>query len=257
MKIEQRFKYEKELLLAKKLIVKCYKQSTKNIHMKIKVKDDKSLVSNVDINLEKSLISAIRKVYKGDNFLTEETSNNTDLSNRTWVIDPIDGTAFFVRNCQFYSVQLAFYDEGETQFSIIYLPKCHDIYVAIRGVGAFLNNKKIPSRQRDLSFERCNVAIWGAPSKWNSETTEKIEKIYNYEKQEYQSPKFLLINSSGFAYTLLASGVVDFFFQTVKTKWDYMPGDLLAKELSAKCYYINGVRFYSFCPQLDTFLNLE
>ena len=142
MKIEQRFKYKNELLLAKKLIVKCYKQSTKDVHMNIKVKDDKSLVSNVDINLEKSLISAIRKVYKGDNFSTEETSNNTDLSNRTWVIDPIDGTAFFVRNCQFYSVQLAFYDEGETQFSIIYLPKSHDMYVAIRGVGAFLNNKK-------------------------------------------------------------------------------------------------------------------
>ena len=207
MKIEQRFKYEKELLLAKKLIVKCYKQSTKNIHMKIKVKDDKSLVSNVDINLEKSLISAIRKDYKGDNFLTEETSNNTDLSNRTWVIDPIDGTAFFVRNCQFYSVQLAFYDEGETQ--------------------------------------------------WNSETTEKIEKIYNYEKQEYQSPKFLLINSSGFAYTLLASGVVDFFFQTVKTKWDYMPGDLLAKELSANCYLIGDTKIYSFCPELDKFLDLN
>lgn len=257
MKIEQRFKYKNELLLAKKLIVKYYKQNTKNVHMKIKVKDDKSLVSNVDINLEKSLISAIKKVHKDDNFLTEETSNNTYLSNRTWVIDPIDGTAFFVRNCQFYSVQLAFYDEGETQFSIIYLPKYHDMYIAIRGVGVFLNNKKIPSRQRDVSFESCNVAVCGAPSKWDNEITEKIEKIYNYEKQEYQSPKFLLINSSGFAYTLLASGVVDYFFQTVKTKWDYMPGDLLAKELSAKCYDINGAKIYSFCPQLDTFLELE
>ena len=116
---------------------------------------------------------------------------------------------------------------------------------------------KLTIYEKNNHFRRCNVAICGAPSKWNSETTEKIEKIYNYEKQEYQFPKFLLINSSGFAYTLLASGVVDFFFQTVKTKWDYMPGDLLAKELSAKCYYINGVRFYSFCPQLDAFLNLE
>lgn len=225
--------------------------------MKIKVKDDKSLVSNVDINLEKSLISAIRKVYKGDNFLTEETSNNTDLSNRTWVIDPIDGTAFFVRNCQFYSVQLAFYDEGETQFSIIYLPKCHDIYVAIRGVGAFLNNKKSHLVKGMCRLKDVMLLFVELRQNGTAKQLRKIEKIYNYEKQEYQSPKFLLINSSGFAYTLLASGVVDFFFQTVKTKWDYMPGDLLAKELSAKCYYINGVRFYSFCPQLDTFLNLE
>ena len=257
METGQRFKYKRELMLAKKLVIKCYKQCTKKANMDIKLKEDKSLVSNIDVGLEKLLITNIKKAYEKDNFLTEETSNRTNLSDRTWVIDPIDGTSFFIRNCPFYSVQLAFYDQGETQFSIIYLPKSHDMYVAIRGLGAFLNDKKISKRKNDVSFKRCNVAVCGSPSKWDNEITKIIEKIYNYEKHEYQSPKFLLINSSGYTYTLLASGAVDYFIETAKNKWDQLPGDLLAKELSATCYDINGAKIYSFCLQLDKFLNLQ
>lgn len=84
-----------------------------------------------------------------------------------------------------------------------------------------------------------------------------LEKIFNIEKKEYLSRKFLLIDSSGFVYTLLADGVVDYFFETAKTKWDYMPGDLLAKELSATCYLIGDTKIYSFCPELDKFLDLN
>ena len=59
METGQRFKYKRELILAKKLVIKCYKQCTKKANMDIKQKEDKSLVTNIDVGLEKLLIKNI------------------------------------------------------------------------------------------------------------------------------------------------------------------------------------------------------
>ena len=191
-----------------------------------------------------------------DNFLTEETSSNTKLGDRTWIIDPIDGTAFFVRGSSFYTIQLAFYDKNETQFSIIYLPTSKEMYVGVRGAGVYRNNKKL-KRLQNIDFGRCNVDFCGSPSRWSEFDVENYKKILNYAKDNYLAPKFVQINSSGYSYALLANGTIDFLAETVKNPWDYFPGDLIAKELGAKSYKIGNTKYYSFCPSLDNFLNLN
>lgn len=249
------FPYFREFDFAKKLIKRTYAHlSSKSLSASIKA--DESIVTNLDVQLEKTLIENIKRKFTLDNFLTEETSNKTNLTDRTWVIDPIDGTAFFTRHSNFFTMQLAFYDKGETQFSIIYDISQKKLYSAIKGLGAYINGKKITNRKQ-AEYGRCNVCICGSPAKWGEVTASNFEKIYKNARSHYLSPQFLIINSSGYAYTLLANGTIDFLIEAVKTPWDYMPGDLLVKELSASYHFFDNTRYYSFCPELDKFLDLD
>lgn len=249
------FPYFRELNFVKKLIKNNYAHLA-NKHFDVSVKKDSSVVTNLDVDLEKALINGIKAEFSLDNFLTEETSNNTTLKDRTWVIDPIDGTAFFTRHSNFFTMQLAFFDKGETQFSIIYDISQKKMYSAMKGMGAYINDKKIINRKQ-AEFGRCNVCVCGTPSKWGEVTASNFEKSYKNARSHYLSPQLLLINSSGYAYTLLANGTIDFLIEAVKKPWDYMPGDLIAKELSPSYYFLDNARYYSFCPELDKFLELD
>src|SRR5437773_120797 len=48
-------------------------------------------VSAADREAEKAIIACIRDLSPGDSFLAEETGASGEKSNRTWVIDPLDG----------------------------------------------------------------------------------------------------------------------------------------------------------------------
>ena len=164
-----------------------------------------------------------------------------------------------VKGALFYSIQVAFYDEGKTQLSVIYQPKLNNsMYVAVLGHGAYLNGKCL-KRKCDVKLTSSFYCINSCPSKWTEKIRNINEKLYEYEKQCYVSPKQFKIDSSGVVYTLLANGTIDFLIEPARTKWDYMPGDLLVKESGAKYYNFDNEdfeRFYSFSPELDEYLGL-
>ncbi len=249
------FEYKKELNFALALIKKAYKVCIYRKKKVVSVKSDKTLVTNEDVATEKYLISKISNRF-GDNFLSEECNAESEMGDRTWVIDPIDGTFFFARNSEFYSMQVAFYDKKQTQFSIIYLPAINEIYVAVKGYGAYKNNQKL-SRAQNVKFDQSVISINGSIAHWTQNAKEDFEKLYNFSKNNYSAPKLLEINSSGYVYALLANGTIDFLVQTAKNAWDCLPGDLLAKECGAKYKMVNNTRYYSFSQELSDFLDLK
>ena len=113
----------------------------------ISTKDNNTIVTDVDINVENFLIAQIKSKFEDDNFLTEENNPGGKLKNRTWIIDPIDGTAYFVKESCNWGIQLAFYDNENTRFSVIYLPITDELYYAAENQGAFVNNNKILHRK--------------------------------------------------------------------------------------------------------------
>lgn len=259
MENTEKFRYRKELNFVKILLKKAYKKYILNKQKLISVKQDKSFVTNIDLNTEKFIISKLRRKFHDINFLTEETHMSTPLGDRTWVIDPIDGTSFFIRDSAFYNIQVAFYDKGKTQFSIIYLPRFNEMYIAMNGFGAYLNGKRL-HRKCNVPMKNCFVDFNNIPSRWTEEIREKYKKLYNLqEKGDYETPKFFSIDSSGIVFSLLANGTIDFLVEPADTKWDFMPGDLLVKEAGANYYNFDNetyTRYYSFSQELDEYLGL-
>ena len=73
---------------------------------------------------------------------------------RVWVIDPIDGTANFLRGMPYWSVALAYVVRGRTELAVTYDPVHDELFAARRGQGASRNGRPIrvsgPHRSRPL-----------------------------------------------------------------------------------------------------------
>lgn len=77
----------------------------------------------------------------------EETSLSNSIphltDDPTWIIDPIDGTANFVRQMPITCISVGLTINKEQVLGIIYNPFMDELYTAIKGKGAYLNGKKI------------------------------------------------------------------------------------------------------------------
>ena len=115
------FKYEKELELLKNNIPALYKKNVDSKRIK-QYKYLDSIVTAVDINMEKDIIYLIHRTFKMDYILSEEGHSKNTLKDRTWIIDPIDGTTNFANEIADFVYKLL-YDLNELQFSYLYFPK--------------------------------------------------------------------------------------------------------------------------------------
>lgn len=60
-----------------------------------------------------------------------------------WKIDPLDGTENFVLGLSYFSSTLTFYYRNQPLVAVVYEPLTASLYTAIRGQGAWLNDKRL------------------------------------------------------------------------------------------------------------------
>lgn len=216
------------------------------IKVKVRVKEDSTFVTESDLLVEKMLIDNIREKYPNDNFVTEEFNNENTIQERTWIIDPIDGTAHYMKGSLFWGIQLAFVDKGEVQFSIIYLPKIDETYYAIKGKGAYLNHKKIGVR-KNVPLNESIVEICGSAHKLTTEKQIIFNALLNYKPRP---ANFMHINSCCFAFSNLLSGRSNTLVLSTIKPWDIIPGVFLVQEAGIESFKVGDIAIYSTCPEI-------
>jgi myo-inositol-1(or 4)-monophosphatase len=112
----------------------------------IKRKQKRDIVTLKDILLERKIINFIEKRFPYKCTIISEELRNKEY-NKTeeylWVIDPVDGTVNFANGIPIYSTSIALLKDLVPIYGLVYAPKLNRIYRAIRGEGAFCNNKVI------------------------------------------------------------------------------------------------------------------
>ena len=108
-------------------------------------KPDGSIVTSGDLAVNDSLLTALRKHRPEDAILSEETPDSEDRLDvsRLWIIDPIDGTRNFFNGGTDWCIGVALVVQGEAQVSALFQPTEDRMYTAIRGAGAYRNNRRI------------------------------------------------------------------------------------------------------------------
>lgn len=159
-------------------------------------------MTNIDSEIEKYIIAKIQEAFSSDNFITEETYPNNEVTNRTWVIDPIDGTNYFIKGTHSWGIQLAFYTDDSVKFSVIYLPRLNELYYAIENQGAYLNNHKIV----DIKINPLNQSIIEFGGSIYKEINKKKEVLAKLmDSNGLKVANILYINACCISYTNLAS----------------------------------------------------
>ncbi|MGE0004975.1 MAG: inositol monophosphatase [Parvibaculaceae bacterium] len=106
-------------------------------------KGTQDLVSEADRACEDMIVGALHKLFPEDGFLGEERGLRNAGAKATWIIDPIDGTANFLRGIPFWCVSLGLLTARTFVIGVIYNPVTDELYAARRGGGATLNGRKI------------------------------------------------------------------------------------------------------------------
>lgn len=109
----------------------------------IESKGHQDMVSNADKEVELFVRAAIAEAYPQDGIVGEEHAPVKGTSGHLWVIDPIDGTANFVRGIPQWCVIIACMKDGATHTGAIHEPASGETFWARRGGGAFCNGRPI------------------------------------------------------------------------------------------------------------------
>ncbi|RPI76074.1 MAG: inositol monophosphatase, partial [Desulfobacteraceae bacterium] len=110
---------------------------------KIEKKGEIDLVTEADLQSEKVIVDLIKAHFPQDSILTEEGSGQSRDNDRVWIIDPLDGTTNFAHSFPFFAVSIGLEVKKEMVLGIVFNPRMSEFFEAMRGQGAFLNQKPI------------------------------------------------------------------------------------------------------------------
>ena len=106
-------------------------------------KADDSPVTVADRGAEQLIRKLVSKHFPGDGFLGEEFGDQPGTTGFRWIIDPIDGTKSFVRHVPLWGTLLGLEYRGEQIAGVVYVPAFRQMYRALRGDGAYLDDIRI------------------------------------------------------------------------------------------------------------------
>lgn len=184
------------------------------------------LVSDMDRASERLILDIILGARPDDGLIGEEGTSASSRSGLSWLVDPIDGTANYLRGLPNYSISIAAVHEKGTVVGVVYDPSLDETFTAIHGHGAALNGNPIACSTTSLA-----EAIIGTGFSYSS-----ARRAAQAEVLLGLLPAVGDIRRPGSAAVSLcwvACGRLDAFFETGLKPWDFAAGALIALEAGA------------------------
>lgn len=112
-------------------------------NLQIRTKADQTPVTEADVRAEEAIRAILTARFPGYGFYGEETGQHDLAAESVWLVDPIDGTKSFVRECPFFSTQIALLRGGRLVLGVSSAPAYGEFAWAEHGGGAYLNERPI------------------------------------------------------------------------------------------------------------------
>ncbi|MER8000901.1 inositol monophosphatase family protein [Streptomyces sp. NPDC095613] len=185
------------------------------------------VVTEMDIAAEKLITGYIAERRPDDGFLGEEGASSAGTSGVRWIVDPLDGTVNYLYGLPTWSVSVAAEHEGETLVGVVEIPMRAETFRAVRGGGAFLNDRPVrcrPAPPLDQALVSTGFNYVTAVRAHQAEIAQKL------------IPRLRDIRRGGSAAADLsdvAAGRLDGYYERGLHPWDLAAGELIAREAGA------------------------
>lgn len=111
--------------------------------LQVQVKRHNDFVTEIDRQAEDAIIETIRKAHPDHAILAEESGHHRSRSDYEWIVDPLDGTTNYLHGFPAFAVSIAVAERGRLSHGVVYDPLREELYVAVRGRGALLNDRRL------------------------------------------------------------------------------------------------------------------
>src|SRR5438309_2537236 len=200
-------------------------------------KSPRDVVTDVDFRSEELVISEIRRRFPGDAIVAEESGSHSGRApaggaavggaavkaERTWVIDPLDGTVNYANGIPFYCVSIGLVADGQPVVGVVLDPARGDCYQAAADGPARLNGETVEaSIKESLGDYVVSMAIIGRGGIWRERRIARSIRITRR------------MGSSALALAYVASGRFDALVQNGGLSlWDVAAAGLIAERSGA------------------------
>ena len=194
--------------------------------LRVEAKPDLTPVTDADLAVEESLRNVLSRARPRDGMLGEEFGR-TGSSQRCWVVDPIDGTANFVRGVPAWATLIGLMDEDEVIVGVVSAPALGRRWWAARDGGAWTGRNMTKATAcrvstvaslSDASLSYSDLASW--------EQAGRLNELLGLSRKVWRSRAY----GDFWSHMLVAEGAVDISAETDVSLWDLAAVQVIVEE---------------------------
>jgi myo-inositol-1(or 4)-monophosphatase len=194
--------------------------------LQVSSKGPGDFVSKADVKSEEIIRAELTEARPNYGWVGEESEAvaGTDPTRR-WIVDPLDGTTNFLHGLPHWAISIGLEHKGEIVAGVVYDPVKDETFVAEKGAGAYLNDRRLRvSGRRDL-LEM--IFATGIPFGGNPDLPQALREIATL------TPRTAGIRRWGAAaldLAYVAAGRYDGYWERGLHAWDIAAGIILVRE---------------------------
>lgn len=202
----------------------------RNGNFAMRLKRGEELVTDVDVQLDTMISSALEEMFPEETRLSEELTpqalSSTQWEAPLWIVDPLDGTVNFAHGHAHVAVSIAWSLHGQPQIGVVHAPFLNETYTAIRGEGAWCNGHPIHCRTIDTLDEALIATGFAYDRSARPHQIELAGRLLQHCRDLRRN------GAAALDLCHVADGRLDGYFESV-SPWDMAAGTLIAEEAGA------------------------
>ncbi len=209
--------------------------------LRITTKPDRTLVTQVDTDIERRIRERISGAHPRHGVVGEEEGETGAGASARWYVDPIDGTHNYIRGVPLFGTLLGVERDREMQLGVISAPALRERWFAWRGGGAWATGSAgmAPGATRRLHVSRVG-RLGNAQLVYSSPTD--IER----HAPGFRSLLARAWRDRGFGdfwgYALVAEGAAEAMIEVDMSAWDLAAPQVLLEEAGGRLTDFSGER---------------
>jgi myo-inositol-1(or 4)-monophosphatase len=204
--------------------------------LQYKEENHQSITTEIDFKAEAAIGRLIRRTHPDHAILGEENGlmEKSD-SPYLWIIDPVDGTTNYSHGIPVFNTTIALQHNGETILGIVYQPVSDEFFVAVRGRGAWRNEKRIHVSKTSALTKGYGFMEWGS----RDPVSDRLG-ITTFASLRRAHISVRNIGSGALSCAYVASGNTDYMIALDSHLWDVAAGMLLITEAGGRVTNFSG-----------------
>lgn len=214
-------------------------------------KNPYDFVTAVDTGISQFLKEELARWFPDVGFMTEEESSHK-MSDKTFILDPIDGTTNLIYDYRMSSISLAYAEGGTVKFGVVFNPFAKEMFLSIKGTGSYSystakgirklleigveNYRKNPLKCSSRPLNQ-SIVEFGASSSHKEMTAETFARGARVFERCLDLRRTC---SSAIAICYIAAARLDGYFEKILKPWDYAAAMLILQEAGGHSSDWNG-----------------
>jgi myo-inositol-1(or 4)-monophosphatase len=204
-------------------------------------------VSDADREAERVIRELLTRERPDDGLVGEEGSRSPSANDRTWIVDPLDGTVNFLYGLRTWGVSIALQDQDGLALGVVHNPVDDECFTAQRGEGAAMNGTAIHVTE----CAQLGQAMVGTG--FSYEASRRAEQAQLLVKLLPRVRDIRRPGAAALDLAYVAAGRLDAFYERGLKRWDEAAGMLLVREAGGVVAELPGeppVRLAAATPEL-------